>query len=61
MNGHALVMDEWFMGKDYVIEAEWRIYAFSQWRQANIWTNAAILSIGNLETNFNELLIEIDI
>ena len=28
-------------------------------RQANIWTNAAILSIGPLERNFSEILIEI--
>ena len=28
-------------------------------RQAIIWTNARILSIGPLETNFNEILIEI--
>ena len=30
-------------------------------RQAIIWTNAGILSIGTLETNFNQILIEIDI
>ena len=28
-------------------------------RQAVIWTNAGILLIGPLETNFNEILIEI--
>ena len=28
-------------------------------RQAIIWTNAGILLIGRLETNFNEILIEI--
>ena len=28
-------------------------------RQAIIWTNAGILLIGPLETNFNEMLIEI--
>ena len=28
-------------------------------RQANIWTNAGILSIGSLGTNFSEILIEI--
>ena len=28
-------------------------------RQAIIWTNAGILSIGPLETNFSEILIEI--
>ena len=31
------------------------------WRQAIIWTNAKILLIGSLGTNFNEILIEIDI
>ena len=30
-------------------------------RQAIIWTNARILSIGHLGTNFNEILIEIQI
>ena len=30
-------------------------------RQAIIWTNAAILLIGTLETNFREILIEIQI
>ena len=29
-------------------------------RQAIIWTNAGILFIGPLGTNFNEILIEID-
>ena len=29
------------------------------WRQANIWTNAGILLIEPLETNFSEILIEI--
>ena len=28
------------------------------WRQAIIWTNAGILFIGPLETNFNEILIK---
>ena len=54
------------------IEAEWRIYASLNWaitgsdnglspvrRQAIIWTNAGILLIGALGTNFNEILIEI--
>ena len=31
------------------------------WRQAIIWTNAGILSIGTLETNFSEISTEIDI
>ena len=31
------------------------------WRQAIIWTNAGILLIGTLGTNFNEILIEIHI
>ena len=31
------------------------------WRQAIIWTNAEILLIWPLETNFSEILIEIDI
>ena len=35
-----------------LIEGEWR-------RQAIIWTNAGILLIGPLETNFREMLIEI--
>ena len=30
-----------------------------QWRQAIIWTNAGILLIGPLGTNFSEILIEI--
>ena len=29
------------------------------WRQAIIWTNAEILFIGPLATNFSEILIEI--
>ena len=29
------------------------------WRQAIIWTNDSLLSIGNLATNFSEILIEI--
>ena len=29
------------------------------WRQAIIWTNAGILLIGPLGTNFNEILSEI--
>ena len=29
------------------------------WRQAIIWTNAGILLIGPLGTNFSEILIEI--
>ena len=29
------------------------------WLQAIIWTNAEILLIGHLETNFSEILIEI--
>ena len=55
-----------------LIEAEWRIYASLNLtiigldnglspgrRQAIIWTNAGILLIGPLGTNFNEILIEI--
>ena len=35
-------------------------YGFSPGRrQAIIWTNAGILSIGALETNFSEILVEI--
>ena len=54
------------------IEAEWRIYASLNWviigsdnglspvrRQAIIWTNAPILLIGTLGTNFSEILGEI--
>ena len=56
----------------YLIEAEWRIYASLNWViigsdngllpvrcQAIIWTNAGILLIWPLGTNFNEMLIEI--
>ena len=32
-----------------------------EWRQAIIWTNAGILLIGPLGTNFSEILIEIQI
>ena len=55
-----------------LIEAEWRIYASLNWaiigsdnglppvwRQAIIWTNAGILLIGPLGTNFSEILIRI--
>ena len=31
------------------------------WRQAIIWTNAGILVIGLLQTNINEILIEIHV
>ena len=54
------------------IEAEWRIYASATWdiigsdngllpvrRKAIIWTNAGILLIEHLGTNFREILIEI--
>ena len=56
----------------YFIEAEWRIYASLNWviigsdnglspvrRQAIIRTNAEILLIGTLGTNFSEILSEI--
>ena len=56
----------------WLIEAEWRIYASATWtiigsdnglspvrRQDIIWTNAGILSIGPLGTNFSEILMEI--
>ena len=56
----------------YFIEAEWRIYAsvnetvigldngLSPGRhQAIIWTNAGILLIGPLSTNFSKILSEI--
>ena len=33
--------------------------AFKRRRQAIIWTDAGILLIGRLETNFNEILIKI--
>ena len=55
-----------------LIEAEWRIYASLNYtitgsdnglspggRQAIIWTNAGILLIGPLATNFSEIVIEI--
>ena len=55
-----------------LIEAQWRIYASLNWviigsdnglspvrRQAIIWTNAGILLIGPLGTNFSEILIGI--
>ena len=54
------------------IEAEWRIYATLNWviissdnglspvrRQVIIWTNAGILLIGPLGTNFSEILVGI--
>ena len=54
-----------------LIEAEWRTYASinlaiigsdnglsPDWCQAIIWTNARILLIGSLGTNFREILIE---
>ena len=54
-----------------LIEAEWRIYASvnwafigsnnglsTDWHQAIIWTNAGILLIGPLETNFKETPIK---
>ena len=57
---------------DWLIEAEWRIYASLNWviigsdnglspvrHQAIIWTNAGILLIGPLGTNFGEILIRI--
>ena len=48
----------------YVIKAEWRIYvSVMAWRrpgkQAIIWTNAGILWIGSLGTNFSEISIKI--
>ena len=56
----------------WVIEVEWRIYASGDSviigadnglspmrRQAIIWTNAGILLIGPLGTNFSEILIDI--
>ena len=56
----------------WLIEARLRIYASSNLaiigsddglspvrRQAIIWTNAGLLSIRNLGTNFSEILIEI--
>ena len=55
-----------------IIEAEWRIYASVKLtiigsdnglspgrRQAIIWTNAGILLIRTLGTNFSEILTEI--
>ena len=58
--------------KNYLIEAEWRIYASLNWviigsdnglsivrRQAIIWTNAGILLIGPLGTKFTEISIGI--
>ena len=57
---------------NYLIEAEWRIYESLNWavigsdnglspirHQAIIWTNAGILLIGPLGTNFSEILIGI--
>ena len=56
----------------WLIEAEWRIYASLNWAiigsdnglspvwcQAIIWTNARILLIWPLGTNFSEILTEI--
>ena len=58
--------------RPWLIEGEWRIYTSLNWviigsdnglspvrRQAIIWTNAWILLIGPLGTNFSEILIEI--
>ena len=55
-----------------LIEAKWHIHASLNWviigsnnglspvqRQAIIWTNAGILLIGPLDTNFSEILIVI--
>ena len=53
-----------------LMEAKWRIYATANftiigsdkgWRQAIIWTNAGILLIGRLGTNFSEIVVEINI
>ena len=64
----------WGIGIDlscWLIEAEWRIYVGKLTnlgshnglspgrRQAILWTNAGILLIGPLGTNFSEILIEI--
>ena len=59
--------------KGLLIEAKWRIYASANdviigsdngllpdRRQAIIWTNARILLIGPLGTNFSEILIGIE-
>ena len=56
----------------YLIEAEWCIYAsvneaiigpnnglLPGWRQAIIWTNAGMLLIGHLRTNFSEIISRI--
>ena len=42
-------------------DAEWRIYAsvIQPWHHVIIWTNAGILLIGTLWTNFSEILIQI--
>ena len=42
-------------------DAYMRRWINHDWRQAIIWTNAEILLIGPLGTNFSEILIEIDI
>ena len=39
--------------------SEWHNGLSPGWRQAIIWTNAGILSIGTLGTNFSEILIKI--
>ena len=49
----------------YLIEAKWRVYIIigsdngllPGWCQAIIWTNAGILLIQSLGTNFSEILI----
>ena len=63
-----------YVSRAWLIEDEWRMYASVNYnvigsdnglppdrRQAVIWTNAGILLIGPLATNFSEILIEIHI
>ena len=67
-----IVVSKMQYGKVQLIEAEWRIHPSLKWvtigsdnglspvlRQAIIWTNAGILLIGPLGTNFSEILFGI--
>ena len=59
----------WLINVNQLIDAEWGIYASvtiiapdnglsPDWHQGIIWINAGVLLIGPLETNFSEVLIE---
>ena len=69
---YSTIAQTWLVTKYFNSLTEWRIYALLNWviigsdnglspvrRQAIIWTNAGILLIGPLGTNFSEILIGI--